>query len=123
MARKGWALLAVCVAALAVGAILFARYWPAGTAVGKAQPQSDGSSSARPSETGATQAPQQGTAVAGHGVRVMTYMVKRGDTLEAISLRFLGSAAKWRAVAKENGIRGSRIRTGMRLHITVPSAS
>jgi LysM repeat protein/uncharacterized protein YoxC len=57
------------------------------------------------------------------GARVVTYTVKKGDTLGAISQRFLNDAAKWRAIAKENGIQGSQIREGMELHITVASAN
>ena len=57
------------------------------------------------------------------GSRVVTYTVKMGDTLGDISRRILGDPAKWPAIAKENGIKGTDIREGKELHITVASSN
>jgi len=57
------------------------------------------------------------------GSRVVTYTVKKGDTLGAISQRFLNDPTKWRDIAKENSLQGSQIREGMELHITVASSN
>ena len=37
--------------------------------------------------------------------KAKTYTVKKGDTLSKIAARLLGSASKWQAIAKANGLR------------------
>ena len=119
MGRKSWILLTVCVvAALAVAAIFYARSRHAAPAFGVAQPQADATAIAPAAQAGGTQ-----VAASAPATRVVTYKVRRGDTLGAISRRYLGSAARWRAIAKENGIRGSQIKPGMQLRITLACAN
>ncbi|MGO8702213.1 MAG: LysM peptidoglycan-binding domain-containing protein [Candidatus Brocadiia bacterium] len=123
MGRKSWILLAVCVAAVAVGAIFYVRSGHDGFVVRKVQPHLNAPAAVPVAETAGTQAPQAAPAQPAQAARVVTYTVKRGDTLGAISRRFLGSTLKWRAIAKENGIRGEFIKPGMKLHITVAATS
>ncbi len=124
MGRKGWLLLAVCgVAALLVAAVFYARSRHIGPIFGIAQSPAVRAAVAPTSQTGGTQALQDPAAGSDQGTRVVTYKVRRGDTLGAISRRYLGSAARWRAIAKENGILGSRIKPGMQLHITLVSVN
>ncbi|MGD1000203.1 MAG: LysM peptidoglycan-binding domain-containing protein [Candidatus Brocadiia bacterium] len=123
MGRKGWILLAVCVAAVVVGAILYVRSGNDTWVVRKVQPHVKAPATAPVADTGGTQAPQAATAQPVQAARVVTYTVRRGDTLGAISRRFLGSSLKWRAIANENGIRGEFIKPGMKLHITVVTAT
>lgn len=119
MGRKGWILLAAClVVPLLVAAIFYARSRHIGPAFRMVQPQANRPALVPTSETAGTQA-----AGSASGTRVVTYKVRPGDTLGAISRRYLGSAAKWRVIAKENRIRGSRIKPGMELHITLACAN
>jgi nucleoid-associated protein YgaU len=114
MGRKGWLILAVCaVAVLLVAAIFYARSRHIMPTFGLAQPPI----------TQAAVAPTAPPVVAAPVTRIVTYKVRRGDTLGAISRRYLGSAVKWRAIAKENGLPGSRIKPGMQLHITLVSVN
>ncbi len=119
MGRKGWILLAACAAALVVGTIFYVRSGHDEPVVWKVLPQANASATVPAVETGAAQAPQAGTVQPGQAARIVTYTVRRGDTLGAISRRFLGSPSKWRAIARENGIRGELIKPGMKLHITL----
>lgn len=61
----------------------------------------------------------------------INYVVKRGDTLSAIALRYLGSASKYRQIAQENGVKNPdlifpgqvfRITTGGAVTTTVTEA-
>ena len=127
MGRKGLILLAVCVAvALGVAAFFYLRNRQAAPTFGMFHPQMNHSEPA-PTQTGGTQPVQDPTAGSVQNTpvapKVVTYKVRRGDTLGAISHRFLGSTAKWRVIAKENGLRGSLIKPGMQLHITLVSAN
>jgi nucleoid-associated protein YgaU len=129
MGRKGWILVAVIAAApLLAAAILYLRGREVGSAFSMFRPRTDRSAPAPTAQAGGDEALREPTAGSASDARVasgkmVTYKVRRGDTLGAISLRFLGSAAKWRAIAKENGIRGSRIKPGMELRITLPGAN
>lgn len=47
-----------------------------------------------------------------------TYVVKKGDTLYAISIKYYGTGAKWRTIADANGIKDPRkLQIGTRLRI------
>jgi chromosome segregation ATPase len=56
---------------------------------------------------------------------VITYTVKKGETLSSISEKFLGSKDAWRAIAKENKISLLHpvIQEGMTLTITAPPSN
>jgi nucleoid-associated protein YgaU len=114
MGRKGWLILVVCaVAVLLVAAIFYARSRHLMPTFGMAQPPI----------AQAAVAPTAQPVVPTPVTRVVTYKVRRGDTLGAISRRYLGTATKWRVIAKENGLPGSRIKPGMQLHITLASVN
>ena len=57
---------------------------------------------------------------------MVTYTVKKGETLWVISEKVLGNGDAWRAIAKENKIsvaQAGHLNEGTVLKITVPSSN
>jgi rare lipoprotein A (peptidoglycan hydrolase) len=50
--------------------------------------------------------------------KMLDYVIKRGDSLSEVAIKFLGSPGKWRVIARANNIRNPReIHVGQRLLI------
>lgn len=46
-----------------------------------------------------------------------TYVVRAGDTLSSLAVRFYGHANEWRKIAKANGLRNAKVKVGQKLKI------
>ncbi len=55
-----------------------------------------------------------------NGEAKVFYVVKTGDTLSGLALRFLSNSEHWHQIAFENHLPGDVIYPGQRLEITLP---